>query len=50
MVTKILQNTTKNGTTSRVILSKGEALLYGFSPGVVMLVVALAASTGDGGG
>ena len=39
-------------TTSRVILSKGELieLLYGFSQGVVMLVVAVAASTGEGGG
>jgi len=36
-------------TTSRVILSKA-SLLYGFSQGVVMLVVAVAASTGEGGG
>ena len=49
-VTKILQNTTKHGRQPAGSSFQKASLLYGFSQGVVMLVVAVAASTGEGGG
>ena len=43
-------NTTKNGRQPAGSSFQKASLLYGFSQGVVMLVVAVAASTGEGGG
>jgi hypothetical protein len=46
----VLQNTTKHGRQPAGSSFQKASLLYGFSQGVVMLVVAVAASTGEGGG